>query len=91
MNKYPIKFESIRWVKDRHGATLLDPSKGRYYKLNKTASIIWDYSDGTKDENRLAGLIQSEFSIKNFDIVHRDVSNILKDLYQKKLIRYKTQ
>jgi len=41
--------ESVRWIEQNERVVLLEPENGGYCGLNRTAFLIWEYCDGTKD------------------------------------------
>jgi hypothetical protein len=83
----PRKKESVRWIHKQGVTVLLDPRIGRCYRLNATASLVWDYCDGVHDLGMIVRAMQSHFGGKNRCGIEKDARKILQDLIQKKLVR----
>lgn len=84
--KFPLKNQSIRWIKKEGIAILLNPKKGKYYRLNETSSLIWDLSDGTRNEKEIVHIVKEKFDAKNTRSVKNDVKTMVSDLHRKQLI-----
>jgi len=87
----PKKAENIRWIERKNGAILLDPAKGVYLKLNRTAADIWRACDGTKDIDEMS---KDMVKIYNIDdtCAARDAAQTVKYLSKAgfiKISRYK--
>lgn len=83
---FPYKSENARWIKKRGKVILLEPRKGKYYRLNETASLIWDLCDGTHDEKDIAGFIKKEFQVNDLKEVKSQVKQLIMELKSIKLI-----
>lgn len=85
--EYSQKLETVRWI-IQHGKTiLLEPKKGKYYRLNETASFIWDYCDGTRSAKEIAQILQKKFHIKNSTNIEKDVIKAIFDFSRKGFLR----
>jgi hypothetical protein len=86
---YPQKRERIRWITKGNTTVILDPQRGKYYKLNRTASLIWDYCDGANDTSAMARILRSVFHSADRGELKEDVQKMISSFYKKKLISFK--
>ena len=78
--------EATRWTESCGGYIVLNHSTGRYFRLNRTGSYVWQsiLSEHTKDS------IESSYSVafnRPIDIACRDVGQLLGQLIQFGIIK----
>jgi len=83
---YPVKSENIRWVGRRNSAILLDPGRGKYYKLNNTAKIVWQACNGLNAVERIAQMLFTRHKASKSKIL-KDVNAIISHLSKARLIK----
>ena len=66
-------------------AVIVDSQSGRVHQLNRMASRIWQWLDGSKDHHRLAELVFDEFDV-GLDVARNDVDLFLNELLQQGLL-----
>ena len=74
-----ITFESID-----ENVYILNVDNGEYYKLSKSASLIWREIDAGFDEDEIKIKLKSSFS--NNDDIENDVEDAIRDLINLNLI-----
>jgi hypothetical protein len=84
----PVKNRRIRWIRQKDSAVLLDPKKGRYFRLNRTASVVWDCCDGVYTINAISIFLKTKFNIKDSERIIKDVKDIILYFYRIGLVSF---
>ena len=83
---YPAKNEKVRWIVRENIVLLLDPKKGTYHKLNETAALVWQFSNGINNQEDIRDLIFKNYKI-NKSILSRDIYLIIRHFNSKGFIK----
>jgi hypothetical protein len=68
-------------------AVVISPEEGMVRLLNKTATRIWQLTDGSRSVEEIAITLTDEFDI-DFQQAHESVIRLLAELSEKKLITW---
>lgn len=80
------KSSGARWIKKKGLVILLESKKGRYYRLNTTASLIWDLCDGVHNEKYIASIIRQKFKINKPEELEQDIRKLILNLVDNGLL-----
>ena len=67
------------------GKALLDSENSQYYKLNKTAALVWESMSNSNSANAIAEILCSKFEV-SLDQALVDTKHLLNSMYNAKLI-----
>ena len=72
-------------MKNKHSATLLDPGKKKYYRLNRFGTYLWEICDGSIEAEEMVALIHRAFKVTAAK-ARRDLLDFLDMMHRERLI-----